>query len=87
MKHLIQNKRKPPVLNAQLKLHKADIPIRPVVNNVNAPTCKVAKFLTQILNECLSLDSHCCSNSINLAHELIKFKIIDNYRFITYDIN
>jgi hypothetical protein len=30
-------------LNAQLKLHKANIPIRPAVNNKNAPTYKIAK--------------------------------------------
>jgi len=33
----------PPTLNAQLKLHKPNIPIRPVVNNKNAPTYKTAK--------------------------------------------
>jgi hypothetical protein len=33
VKYLIQKKPSPPVLNAQLKLRKPDIPIRPVINN------------------------------------------------------
>jgi hypothetical protein len=57
VKYLLQNKPKTPVLNAQLKLHKANIPICPVVNNINAPTYKGAKFLTHTLKEYLELDN------------------------------
>ena len=38
VKYLLQKNPTPPTLNAQLKLHKPNIPIRPVVNNENAPT-------------------------------------------------
>jgi hypothetical protein len=55
IKYLLQNKHQSPILIAQLKLNKTDIPIRPVVNNIKAPTYKVAKFLTQILNNYLEL--------------------------------
>jgi len=37
IKFLTQKKPSPPVLKAQLKLHKTGIPIRPVVNNRTAP--------------------------------------------------
>jgi hypothetical protein len=87
IKYLLQNKPKPPTLNAQLKLHKPNIPIRPVVNNINAPTYKVAKRLTKILNDHLDLNNqHVVHNSTKLAHDLVKFKINDNHRFLTYDI-
>jgi hypothetical protein len=33
----------PPRLNARLKIHKSNNPIRPVVDNKNAPTYKIAK--------------------------------------------
>jgi uncharacterized protein YeeX (DUF496 family) len=86
-KHLIQDKPKPPKLNAQLKLHKTDIPIRPVVNNINAPTYKVAKFLTQILNEYHMLSiQYNITNLTNLANDILKLKINDNHKFISYDI-
>jgi hypothetical protein len=42
IKYLNQKNPAPPILNAQLKLHKSNIPIRPVVNNKNAPTYKTA---------------------------------------------
>jgi len=43
IKYLHQKNPAPPTLNAQLKLHKSNIPIRPVVNNKNAPTYKTAQ--------------------------------------------
>jgi len=43
VKYLLQKNPTPPTLNAQLKLHKPNIPIRPVVNNKNVPTYKTAK--------------------------------------------
>jgi hypothetical protein len=42
MKFLTQKKASPPTLKAQLKLHKTDIPIRPVINNRTAPAYKLA---------------------------------------------
>jgi len=46
--HLTQKNPAPPTLKAQLKLHKPDIPIRPVVNNRTAPSYKAAKKLNNI---------------------------------------
>jgi hypothetical protein len=37
-KYLTQIKPQPPKLNAHIKIHKNNEPIRPVVNNINAPT-------------------------------------------------
>ena len=36
-----------PLLNAQLKIHKHNIHMKPVVNNIQAPTCKITKFLNK----------------------------------------
>jgi hypothetical protein len=38
-----------PTLKPQLKLYKPNIPFRPVINNINAPTYKIAKQLVSIL--------------------------------------
>jgi len=51
IKFLTQKKASPPTLKAQLKLHKTDIPFRPVINNRTAPACKLAKHLAKILNQ------------------------------------
>jgi len=71
------------MLNALLKLHKPDIPIRPVSNSINAPAHKTARRLNTILNNDLHLDSH-YTNS--LANELVKLKISNYHRLFTLDI-
>jgi len=50
IKYLNQKKPLPPTVKAHLKLHKRNIPIRPVINNINAPSYKTAEHLVGILN-------------------------------------
>ena len=71
IKYLTQNKPQAPTLKAQIKLHKMGNPIRPVVNNVNAPNYKLAKFLTKNLKAYIQLPyQYNVKNSTNLAHHL-----------------
>jgi hypothetical protein len=50
-------------------------------------TYKVAKLLTQLLNDYLDLNNqYVINNSTNLAHDIFKLKINKNRRFITYGI-
>jgi hypothetical protein len=68
-------------------LHKIDIPIRPVINNKTASSYKLAKHLNKIINQYITLNnSYNVTNSTNLAHDLIKLKLHENHRMITYDI-
>ena len=77
----------PPKLNAQIKLHKPGNPIRPVVNNTRAPSYKIAKHLTDVLNRHLHLSNqYNVKNSITLAENLTKIGINEHYKLITYDI-
>ena len=75
-KYTTQKKPQPPDLRAQIKLHKPSQPIRPVVNNRNAPAYKIAKLLVNKLN----------NDSTALANDLTKLKIDENHRMITLDI-
>jgi hypothetical protein len=87
IKHLTQKKPQPPALKAQIKLHKPGNPIRPVINNINAPSYKVAKHLIGILNRHLHLgNQYNVSNSTTVANNLTKLKINENHKIITYDI-
>jgi hypothetical protein len=45
IKYLTQKKPQPPTLNAQIKTHKPGNPIRPVINNIYAPSYKIYKHL------------------------------------------
>jgi hypothetical protein len=87
IKYLIQKKPLPPTMKAQLKLHKPKSPIRPVINNMNAPSYIIAKHLINILNKHLTLNNHYnVKNSTNLATDLTKLKLNENHKVITYDI-
>jgi len=87
IKHLTQRNPKPPTQRAQLKLRKAGNPIRPVINNRNAPSYKAAKNLNRILQQYLSLDNHyTIVNSSTLAQDLTKLSINKKHRLITLDI-
>ena len=87
IKYLTQKKPSPPTLKAQLKLYKVDIPIRPIINNRTAPSYKLAKHLTKILNQYITLNNHYnVINSTSLALDLTKLKLHENHRMITFDI-
>jgi hypothetical protein len=71
----------------QIKIHKPGNPIRPVVNNINAPAYKIYKYIVNKLNENLKLEHQFTTkNSINLAEDLTKLKVNGNYRILKYDI-
>lgn len=42
---------KAPNLKALLKIHKKDVPIRPLGNFMNAPSYKLTKYLNRILKK------------------------------------
>jgi len=85
--YLIQKKPSPPKLNAQLKLHQPNIPIRPTINNTKAPTHKIAEHLVTILNKHLTLNNnYTVADSTNLAIDLTNLKIKENHRLVTYNI-
>ena len=85
--HWTQKNPHPPTLKAQLKLHKPEISIRPLFNNRSAPSYKMAKKLNDILKQYLNLNNYyTVDKSTNLAHNLTKLTINDNYRLITLDI-
>jgi len=76
-----------PKLNAYIKTHKEDQPIRPVINNMQAPSYKAAKFLNRKLQNLICLpNTHTIKNSLELATELKNIQINENNRIITLDI-
>jgi len=65
----------------------ADIPIRPVINDMNAPNYKVAKHLVKLLNRHLTLkNQYNVKNITHLATDLTKLNLNKNHQLIIYDI-
>jgi len=87
IKHMTYKNPSPPTLNALIKLHKPNIPIRPAINNRNAPAYKTAKKLNTILNNHLHLDNEYVTiNSNTLANEMITLKINNKHGLLTLDV-
>jgi hypothetical protein len=52
------------------KIHKDDVPIRPIVSNIAAPTYKLSKNLASLLIPLVGCSSHHVTNSIEFVHTL-----------------
>jgi hypothetical protein len=76
-KYVIQMNPQAPILKAKIKLHKPMAPIRPVVNNIQAPSYKLAKLTHQKLKEHLALKNEFnYINSITLANDICKLSTV-----------
>jgi hypothetical protein len=63
------------------------MPIRPVINNINAPACNLAKLLNQQLHILLPLpNTYTVKNTNEIAQEIIKIPINEQIRMMTLDI-
>jgi hypothetical protein len=80
-KYLLQMKPNAPELNAIIKTHKIDNPIRPVINSIKAPSYKLARYFNKLRNNLIALPY-----SADLALELIKLHIAEHHRLVTFDI-
>jgi len=86
-KYIMNIKPTAPYLNTYVKTHKQDKPIRPVVNNIPAPSYKIAKLLNKKLQSLTNLpNTYTTKNSQEVAQELHNIQIDGNYKLITLDI-
>ena len=76
-----------PKLNALIKTHKENMPIKPVVNNTQAPSHKIAKLLnTKLKNMEILPNFYNVKNSLEVAEEISKIHINQYMKLITLDI-
>jgi hypothetical protein len=70
-----------------MKTHKENKPIRPVVNNIQAPAYKTAKYLNKKLNSLINLPhTYTTKNAQEVAEELKTIHIYEHMKIITLDI-
>jgi hypothetical protein len=86
IKTLLRNRPRAPRFQVRIKTHKDQYPIRPAVNNINAPT-----YRTELLNikllEILQLpNTYKVPNSAQLAYDLAMIKLNKYHKCITLDI-
>jgi hypothetical protein len=76
-----------PSLKTKIKLHKPTTPIRPVINNIYAPTHKLAQHIHHKLKDLLNLKyEYNITNTIQFAECLTKLRLNSYHRLLTMDI-
>jgi hypothetical protein len=86
-KYMLNIKPAAPKINAYIKKPKDNNLIRPVINNTQAPSYKIAKFLDRRIKECINLpNTYTVQNSNEMAQELRKLYTTKNHKMITLDI-
>ena len=76
-----------PKLTIQLKTHKGNQPIRPVINNTPAPAYRTAKYINKKLQHLIQLpNTYNTVNSQYIATELTTLMTTDKMKMITLDI-
>jgi hypothetical protein len=74
-KHILQINCKAPNLTAKIKIHESLGPIRPVINNIQALSHKVAKFISKKIRKLIALNNKYNSiSSIELSENIMNLK-------------
>jgi hypothetical protein len=74
-------------LKAKIKIHKSTTPIRPVINNIYAPTHKIAQHIHHKLKDLVKLRyEHNITNTIQFAENVTKLKLNSEHKLLTMDI-
>jgi hypothetical protein len=86
-KYLLNIKSTAPRINAYIKTHIENKPIRPVTDHTQALSYKMAKFLNNRLKEYINLpNTYTTVNSYEVVQELHNIHITENHKIITLDI-
>jgi hypothetical protein len=74
-------------INAYIKTHKENEPIRPVIDNTQAPSYKIAKFLNNKIKAYINLpNTYTIINLGEIAQELHKLHSTEKHRILILDI-
>ena len=77
-KYMLNIKPTPPKINAYIKTHKDNNPIRLVIDNTQAPSYKIAKFLNRRIKECVDLPTHTQYKILTKWHKNYRNYISEN---------
>lgn len=76
----------PPKIYGLPKLHKDNIPLRPIVSCIQSPFSLLSKFLKNILNNITGKNEYYIKDSFHFKEKLKNIKIPNNYLLISLDV-
>ena len=68
------------------KIHKKDVPVRPIISLINSPTHFLSKTFYNEIKSAIKLPSSHINNSLDLKLKLNSFTIPDDYIFLSLDV-
>lgn len=85
-KKLLTNNGTPPKFYGLPKLHKPNIPLRPIVATYSSPTYQISKFYSNILSNITSLNNHSIKDSWSFKKFIDSIKIPKENTLFSLDI-
>lgn len=76
----------PPKIYGLPKLHKKDIPLRPIISCIQSPFCNLSNFLTDSLSNVIGKNKHYIKDSWHLKKLLKDIVIPENHILISLDV-
>ncbi|CAG9563496.1 unnamed protein product [Danaus chrysippus] len=86
IKSLVPSCSKPPKLYGLPKIHKQDVPLRPIVSQIDSPTYKLAKFLSKILSPLRGHTKSFVKDSYQFVNDIKHLKLTDNDIMVSFDV-
>lgn len=75
----------PPRIYGQIKIHKENKPIRPIVSTIKSVAYNLSRFLATILRKSFK-PKYSIKNSKEFVKNVIKIKIPENYKYVSFDV-
>lgn len=77
---------RPPLAYGLPKIHKENIPLRPVISQINSPSYHLAKFISNILNNLNPELHYNVKNSFSFVEKIQQIKLPDGYVLLSLDV-
>ena len=77
---------RPPRLYGLPKIHKEGVPLRPIVNNIGAPTYQLAKHLTGLLKHLTGNSTHHIKNSFHFTEIVDSLQVNPEDLMVSFDV-
>ena len=76
----------PPKLYGLPKLHKPNIPMRPIVSFCGSPTYQLSKYLTNVLKPLTDESRHKLQSTENFIDAIKTIQIPDDHKLVSFDV-
>ena len=76
----------PPQMYGLPKIHKEDIPMRPIVSTTGSPTYRLAKELARILTPLAGNSTHVVRNSKSFVDRIRNVETLPQDRLVSFDV-